>query len=101
MTANRGKLDFFWLLKNISFVRFPLLFVYDPAKGGVPAILRVMSHYFKEYFNFGLVDKKEIPEFQAAFSSYPKPRTEQLPQLVALIGEEPSDEGTYTFFHFE
>merc|ERR1711935_743600 len=72
--------------------RFPLLFVYDPAKGGVPAILRVMSHYFKEYFNFGLVDKKDIPEFQAAFSSYPKPRAEQLPQLVALIGEEPSDE---------
>ena len=57
-----------------------------------------MSHYFKEYFNFGLVDKKDIPEFQAAFSSYPKPQAEQLPQLVALIGEEPSDEGTYTFF---
>ena len=71
--------------------------MYDPAKGGVPPILRSISHYFKDYFNFGLVDKKNVPDFQAAFSSYPKPRAEQLPQPVALIGEEPSDEGTFSF----
>ena len=77
--------------------------MYDPAKGGVPPILRSISHYFKEYFNFGLVDKKNVPDFQAAFSSYPKPRPEQLPQSVALIGEEPSDEGTFfvAFFYLK
>ena len=83
--------------QKINFFRFPILFVYDPAKGGVPPILRSISHYFKDYFNFGLVDKKNVPDFQAAFSSYPKPRAEQLPQPVALIGEEPSDEGTFSF----
>jgi len=72
---------------------FPILFVYDDeAMGGVPPIFRTISHYFSDYFKFGLVDSKNVDDMRKQFTSYPKPKEAELPQAVTIIGTEPSDD---------
>ena len=60
--------------------------------GGVSPLFRVASHYFSEFFNFGLVEFKDVEKLRSTFQSYPKPSESDLPQAVTLIGQEPSDE---------
>ena len=60
--------------------------------GGVSPLFRVASHYFSEFFNFGLVEYKDVEKLRSTFQSYPKPSESDLPQAVTLIGQEPSDE---------
>ena len=60
--------------------------------GGVSPLFRVASHYFSEFFNFGLVEYKDVEKLRSTFQSYPKPSDSDLPQAVTLIGQEPSDE---------
>ena len=80
--------------------KFPVVFVYDDEKmGGVPAIFRVLGHYFKDYFQFGLVNAKNVDQMVEKFTSYPKPKKSELPQLVTLVGKEPTDEEFDEVFH--
>ena len=60
--------------------------------GGVSPLFRIASHYFSEFFNFGLVEYKDVEKLRSTFQSYPKPSESDLPQAVTLIGQEPSDE---------
>ena len=60
--------------------------------GGVSPLFRIASHYFSEFFNFGLVEFKDVEKLRSTFQSYPKPSESDLPQAVTLIGQEPSDE---------
>ena len=39
--------------------------------GGVSPLFRVASHYFSEFFNFGLVEFKDVEKLRSTFQSYP------------------------------
>jgi len=58
---------------SFYFGRFPILCLTDEPGPQIPATFLVLSHYFNDFFSFGLVRKSGVGAMRMRFKNVPEP----------------------------